>query len=155
KLEIVDRLAGGGVALGIKLGPKPVPLLLVIQGKDEQLLKRFLRLALDIAEQELARRESKDRPVKGSYRGLDVIHFGKEFHGAVAGSALVVSNVDKALQASLDLCLNKSKKSLAQVGAVAEARTLAGPEALAWMWLNLNHLHNAPETKELFRLPRN
>jgi hypothetical protein len=155
RLEIIDRLAGEGIALGTKLGPKPMPLLLVIQGKDEQLLRRFSKLGLEVVEQELARRESKDRPQKGKHRGIETIHIGKGFHAAVAGSALVISNVEKALQMSLDLYVDKGKKNLANVENVADARKLADTGALAWMWLNLNNLHTASETKELFRLPRN
>src|SRR5439155_8459556 len=45
RLELIDRLAGGGAVVAAKLGPNPAPTLLVIQGKDEKLTQRFLTLA--------------------------------------------------------------------------------------------------------------
>src|SRR5258708_3594414 len=53
--ELMDRLAGGGAAIGLKFGPNPPPTLLVIQGKDEALLAKFEQLALKLVKQELAR----------------------------------------------------------------------------------------------------
>src|SRR5262249_50850280 len=39
--DLLDRLAGGGAVVAVKPGPNPAPALLVLQGKDEQLLHRF------------------------------------------------------------------------------------------------------------------
>src|SRR5436305_1212485 len=54
--DLLDRLAGGGVVLATKFergGGAPV--LLVVQGKDDELLKRAVGLVLAVVEQELIR----------------------------------------------------------------------------------------------------
>ena len=94
RLDLLDRLAGGGVVLAGKFGDK-APVLLVIQGKDEKLMKKFVDMALDVIDQELARQEVKERPVKhGLSETWRLIQFG-DFRAAVAGPALIVSNNDR------------------------------------------------------------
>jgi hypothetical protein len=154
RFDLIDRVAGGGAVVGVKIGPNPAPALLVVQSKDEELLRKFVKLTLEVVGQELARQEAKERPEKGSYRDVETVRIGKQFHAAVAGSALLVSNSDKALHAALDLHLGGGK-SLNDVAAVAEARNLLPPDPLVWGWLNFDVVHKAPQAKELFTLPRN
>ena len=151
--EIVDRLAGGGVAYTTQVGPTP-PQLLVIQGRDEQMLQRFVRAAYQIFEQELARQEAKVRIEKRNYRNLETIHVRNEFHIAVVGAALVMSNNEEALHTAIDLSLNHGKGSLSKIAGPSEAHKLVGTNAIAWMWFKLDKPHKAPQTQDLFRLPR-
>jgi hypothetical protein len=153
--ELLDRVGGGGLAIGLKLGPNPAPALLVLQSKDQETLRKFVKLGLDIIEQELARQDRKERPIKDSYRDIETIHIGDGFFAAVAGSALLISNNAEALHKGLDLHLDDSKASLAHVAAVADARKLVPAQSLAWLWLNMATVHNAPQAKEVFTLPRN
>jgi hypothetical protein len=151
RLEILDHLAGGGAALAVKFEANPTPVLLVVQSKDEQMLRRFFQLGLELVEQELTRQEAKERPEKSMYRGTEIVAIGKDFHAAVVGSALVLSNIVKGLELAIDQHLDGGKKSLAQVAGVADARRLAGPDPLAWMWLNLETARQTPGGKELFK----
>jgi hypothetical protein len=155
RMEMLDRLAGGGAAFSLKFAANPTPVMLVIQAKDEPLLRRFFQIALDLVEKELARQEAKDRPEKKIHRGVEVVRIGKQFQVAVVGSALVFSNVDAAMQAAIDLHLDGGTKNLAHVPSVAEARKLAHPDPLVWLWANLETAHKAPGAKEAFELPRN
>ncbi len=155
RLELLDRLAGHGAVLAVRFHPKPTPILFVVQGKDEALLRQFFKLALEVVEQELARQEAKDQPVKGRYRDLDTIRIGEKFHAAVAGSALLISNLEKGLHSGIDRHLANDQKSLADSSSVAEARKLVPAEALAWTWLNLETVRKAPAAKDVFTLPRN
>ena len=149
RFELLDRLAGGGAALAVKFQKEP-PVLLVVQANDEQMLRRFFQLGLEVLEQELARQEAKDRPVKASYRSIDTVAIGKDFHAAVIGSALVISNQANALYGAMDQHLAGRKKSLAHVASVADARRLASPDPLLWMWLNMETVRKAPGAKEIF-----
>jgi hypothetical protein len=153
--DLVDRLAGNGVVVAAKFGPEPAPVLLVIQGKNEALTSRFAQIALQIAEQEIARQEGKDRPEKGTYRGLETIHIGAKFHAATAGAALLVSNTESTLHQALDLSLDGSQKSLCGNSELADARKLLPPDPLANVWLNLEIVRKAPQAKDVFALPRN
>lgn len=152
--ELLDRVAGGGAVLAVKLGPDPAPALLVVQGTDEEAMGRFSRLALRVLEQELARQGSKDRPEKGSYRDVETVRVGKGFHAAVVGKTLLVSNVEAALHRALDLHLNGPGKSLAGNKDVAAARKLLPGQPAGMVWLNLATVRKAPPAKDLFTLPR-
>src|SRR5262249_13884927 len=152
--EMLDRLAGGGVVLAGKVGQDHTPVGLVVQGKDEKLLQRFLELGCTVVEGELARQESKDRLQKMTYRNHETIHVGKEFHAAAVGSALVIANSDEGLHRVIDLHLD-GKKNLTGVPSLAEARNLLPPHPLVWMWLNMEAVRQTPQAKEVFAQPRN
>jgi hypothetical protein len=153
--ELLDQLGGGGAALGVKIGPDPAPALLVLQGKDEALMGRFAKLALQFTEGELARAEAKEKPEKGEYRKIETVHIGDKFFAAVVGSALFLSNQDKALQAGIDLHLDGDKKSMVHNTGIAEAKKLLPPDPLATAWLNLETVRKAPGAEKVFMLPRN
>jgi hypothetical protein len=155
RYSLLDRLTGGGVAFGIQFGSDPAPVVLVMQSKDEALLHRFFDLGVKLIDQELARQESKERIKSKAYHGIDTFHLGKDFHAALAGSALVISNREKMLEASLDSHRDKGKKCLAAEPAVADARRELGPERMAWLWVNLKKVQGMTQAKEVFRLPRN
>jgi hypothetical protein len=152
--ELLDRLAGGGAALGVKFGPNPAPSLLVVRGKDEKLMQQFFRVGLSLVEQELARQEAKGRPVKGSYQGVETVRVGKEFYLALAGTALLIANQEVALHGGLDLYLGRQTKGLADLPPVAEAGRLLPKDALVSVWLNMEAVRQAPGAKELYKSPR-
>jgi hypothetical protein len=149
RLDMLDRLAGGGAALAVKFDAKPTPWL-VVQARDERLLHRFFQLGLEVLEQELARQEAKDRPERSNYREIEIVAIGKDFHAAVVGSALVISNVAKGLHLAIDQHLDGGKKSLAQVASVADARQLVNPDPLLWTWLNLETARSTEVWKRVF-----
>lgn len=150
--QLLDRLAGRGAALGVKLGPNPAPILLVLEGDDEKLMRRFFQLALQIVGQELSRQEAEYKPIKGSYEGDETVRIGKDFHAAVAGGALFIGNSEKALHAGLD-CLRRNKKSLADLPSVVEARQLLPRQLLATFWLNMETVRQSPQAKALYQAP--
>jgi hypothetical protein len=152
---ILDRVAGGGVVFSAKIGPEPAPVLLILQGTDEEFFKKSLKLTLDIVDQEQARRGIKERLVRGKYHDFETLNFGNDIHAAVVGSALLVSNKDFALHRALDLSKDHGKKSLAQSAQVVDARRLLPKDPLAWLWLNLDVAHKAPQAKDIFTRPRN
>ena len=152
RLELLDRLAGGGAVLATKFGGDPAPALLVVQGKDEQLMKKFADTALDVMEQELGRQDVKARPEKTTYEGVEVVHFGKDFQAAVAGATLFLSNNDKALRAALDLHAGKSKKSMAAVAGVADAAKLLPADPLATLWINYDAVKQQQAVKDFYNV---
>jgi hypothetical protein len=153
--DLLDRLAGGGIAFAVKYGGEPAPVLLVVQGTDEPLMARFAKTALDVLTQELARQESKEKIEKGSYKNVETVHVGKDFHAARVGAALLISNKDDALKLALDRHLDGGSKSLANVAAVRDSAKLLPPHPLARLWLNLETVKAYPQAKEVFTSPRN
>ncbi len=151
--ELLSRLAGGGVAFGVKFGNN-APALLVIQGTDEKLAEKFLDLAATIATDELARQESKEEVKKIDHDGIPGYQVGKTFFVARAGSAIIVSNHKEALARSLNLYRGKEKKSLATHPPIVESARLLPEAPLANLWVTLAPLHDSPQGKALYKSPR-
>jgi hypothetical protein len=161
--QLLDRLAGRGAVLGVAFqslhkdkaasGPTPTPYLIVVQGDDEQLMRRFFHLGLKVLEQELARQEAKEKPVQRSYEGIETVRVGTGFHAAVASGALLFSNTEKMLHAGLDRHLGRAKKSLADVPSVGEAAQFLPGNPLVSVWLNMEMVRQAPGAKTAYRSP--
>ena len=149
RYELLDRLAGGGIALGVLFQHEPGTSLLVIQSRDEPFLRRFVKLSLKLTEEELARQESPEKVTKKSHRGVESVQIGKDFYMAVVGSALVVSNKSKGLKTAIDLHLDGAQASMANPAALAEARKLLPAHPAAWLWVNLKPVHDNPVFKGL------
>jgi hypothetical protein len=152
--ELLDRLASGGAVFAIKFGGDKPPFGFVIQGRDEALLRKFIGLASTVLDQELARQESKDHLEKSAHRHIEIVHIGHDFHAAVVGCSLIIANSADGLKHALDVHLDR-KKNMTGVATVAEARQLLPAHPLAWMWLNMETVHKAPQAKDLFAQPRN
>jgi hypothetical protein len=153
--ELLDRVAGGGVALAVKFEGGPnAPVLLVVQGRDAALTKQAFELVLGVIEQELARQEVREKPVRETYQGIETIRFNPKTHVALAGSAVLVSNQREALERAIDLHTKGGDESLASLPGPADARKLLDPDPLVWMWIDLKKAHESPMGKEAFALPK-
>jgi hypothetical protein len=153
--ELLDRLAGGGVVLAGRFDrTNQAPALFVIQGSDEELLKRAVAVLLTVIEQEQIRQDSPDRPKKDTYRGLEIVHVGNDLHLARAGSALLVSNKAEAITAGLDLYINGRHESLTEIAGPTDAGKLLPPNPLVSLWVNLKPAQESPEGKEFFKRPK-
>jgi hypothetical protein len=153
--ELLDKLAGGGITLATKVPEENAPALLIIQGSDEELAKRFVKLVLSVIEQELIRAESKDRIETIRYQGVEVHKNGSEFFVARVGSTMLLANREVAMKRALDLNAEGDVKSLAHAKGPREARELLPKDSLAWLWLDLEYVHQLPNAKALFSLPAN
>jgi hypothetical protein len=152
--ELLDRLAGGGLAVSVKVGPNPAPALLVVQGTDGKLMAQFAQIGLELIEQEMARQEKPVKIEKGSYQGLETASLGKEFHAAVVGPSLLIANNDKTLHAALDLHLGRGQKSMADKPGVAESADLLPKETLVSLWYDMEYARQTPQGKSFFTVPR-
>ncbi len=152
--QLLDRLAGRGIALGVRFESPQPPLLLVLDGEDERLTQQFFQLGLKLVEQELARQEARNKLVKGSYRGFETVRIGTEFHGAIAGSTLFLSNSETALHAGLDRLRSSGAKSMAGAPGVREAAQLLPPQPLVSFWLNTTKIHQSPGADVNYKAPR-
>jgi hypothetical protein len=153
--ELLDKLAGGGAAVGMKFTPgMPPVVLLAIDGKDESALRKFVDLALKVIEQEINRQEGSGKLQTAKYQGIDVHSIGAEFHLALSGKSLLVSNNEKAIQAGLDLVTGKEAKSVASLPVYGDAARLLPDGQMATFWYSLKSVQERPELKELFKNPR-
>jgi hypothetical protein len=151
RFELLDQLAGGGIVIAGKF-TNPPGVLAVLQSRDEELLKKFVAMGLEVIDQELVRQESKERPKKSSHHGVETIQIDK-VHVAVAGSALLLATDAKVLHAAIDCHLGKGKSIAGSKSLVAARETLsAKPQAAAglagWLWLDLKAIHTIPGYRE-------
>ena len=153
--ELLDRLTGGGAVLAGRFDrTNQAPALLVIQGKDDQLLKRAFSLVLKVIEQEQIRQDAHERPKKDSYRGLEIVHVGNNLHLARAGSAMLVSNKSEAVERGLDLYINGRFDSLTEAASPKDAGKLLPPAPLVSLWVNLEPAQESPEGQQSFKRPK-
>ena len=161
-LEMLERLTGGGVVLAVKAGdPKAggdnSEVLLVVQSKDETLLKKFVQTSVEFLQQELARKESKDKVVPHKFGKVDGYRLG-DVSLAVRGATLLLASHPKVLQAALDLSDKETRSQgdketkknghLADQPNMKDARKLLPKDPLVWAWIDLDALHkNNPEFK--------
>lgn len=150
---MLEKLASGGVVLGGKYGDK-APVLLVMQGGDEAATKRFVSLAVEVLDEELARQESKERVVKRAEKDHDSYQIGPEFFAARLGSALVVSNDEKTRDAAVALYRKQGAGGLGDDARVKDAAKLLPKAPLADAWFDLSAAHKAEGGKKLFETPR-
>lgn len=149
KYDLLEKLAGGGMAAGLKIEQKPGAVL-VIQGKDEKTVQEFFKTSIELVQQELARQEKKEKIVKKDYQGIETVGIGPEFCAAAFGSTMILASKPDALKASLDLHLNKGGQSVLTNKSLTKARKMLQEKMLAWAWLNLQSVRKIPDTKEFF-----
>ena len=153
--EILDKLAGDGAAAGFKFSGKAVPNILVaIQARDESALKQFIDLAVVVIEQELNRQEAKVKIEKAKFDGADVWSIGKDIHVARLGKQWFLSNNDKAIEKGIALAAGKEKKSIADDPDFIKGAKLLPKVPLVTVWGTLKEVHNRPEAKEFYKVPR-
>ncbi|HWY88588.1 MAG TPA: DUF3352 domain-containing protein, partial [Gemmataceae bacterium] len=145
RLDLLDRLAGGGATVAAQFEQKAV--LLVVEAKDEELLKQFVALARKLANQELSRQDAKATIQARSYRDLETLHLGTDLHAARAGSALLISNQESVLHKALDLYRDGAKDSLAQTKSLAEMKSHLPKEPLLWGALNIEQIKTIQNVK--------
>ncbi len=159
--QLLDKLAGNGIAFGTVTGTDPAPTLLVVQGTDEPTTTEFVKLALKALEEEVARQAGSGANADDSklrhatYKGCETVHLGKEFHAARMGAVLYIATQEVALQKGLDLAVSKSTNG--SIGALASpkaARKLLGGEPLAWVWFDFAKTKESQATKDFFEATR-
>jgi hypothetical protein len=156
--ELLDTLAGGGIAIGTVAGQDPAPTLLVVQGTDEEKAKAAFQLLLQILTDELARQSSPDKPATvqtTAINGTDVTHVGEDFFAVRTGAALVFANKRVAMERGLALANGKADaKPVSSLPTVPAAKKLLGGDPLMWLWFNLDAAKQTKEAKDFFESTR-
>ncbi|MCI0642004.1 MAG: hypothetical protein L0Y70_23250 [Gemmataceae bacterium] len=155
RLELLDELTGGGVVVAAKFSDTKEPIALgVIQGKSEKRMRQFVTLALKVLDHELARLDAKGK-VKVETRGdTDIIRLGEALVIARHGAALLVSNKEQAINKALEVEKDNAGGVL-RVSQFQDAHRQRLPDALAWVWVNMESVHKIEGFKngfEAFRL---
>jgi hypothetical protein len=157
--DLIDKLAGGGIAVGLKYAEGGAPALLVLQGTDETAVTKFMDLGLKILEEERTRQGAKEMLARQKYQGVEAIEIDKGLTVARVGDALLLATKGDALKAGIDQHVANSKEAkspnMASAAGPKEARKILPPGPAAWMWLNLEPVKSLPQAKDLLTTPRN
>jgi len=157
--ELIDKLAGGGIAAGLKYGGDGAPFLLILQGTDETTATRFFDMGLSLLEEEMTRQGAKEKPKRKTYQGVECVQLDKELLVARAGDAILLANKNESLKLGIDQYRSSAKdpkaKSMATSSAPKDVAGILPTNPAAWLWLNLKPVKEFPQAKELFKNPRN
>ena len=161
--ELMDKLAGGGIAIGAKIvNGTDDPVLFVIQGTDEALMKKFVQKAGYVVEQELARSESKEKLTKELYKDFEVRRLGKDFNTCLIGSArLLFANKAEALRQGIDQHIEnisrngKPARNMLHSEGLAKAKKLLPSDPQVWLYYRLDYLKKLPYAEDVLTTPRN
>ena len=158
--ELIDKLAGGGIALGVKYENGPAsPALIAIQGTDAAVMKKFLESASKVLEQEFNREEVRTKLSRIRYKEFEIWTYGDGLNLALVNDVILASNSPKTLHTSLDLesgmRAGKPAPSILDVKGIVDAKKLLPADPLMWAWLNLEYVKQRPEAKTVFTTPRN
>ena len=157
--ELIDKLAGGGMALGFKYAAGGNnPTLIAVQGTDEKTVARFFDLGLSLLEEELTRQGAKEMLKRKTYQGVECVQLDEDAVVARAGDVLFFANKGEALKAGLDqwaaLRKEPNTPTIADT-ATKQAGGILPPNPAAWLWVNLKPVKELPEAKNVFATPRN
>ncbi|HVK13869.1 MAG TPA: hypothetical protein VM597_34320, partial [Gemmataceae bacterium] len=154
--DLLDKLAGGGIAVGFQKLEGDGPVLFVIQGTDEATVAKFLDLAFKVIEEEAERQGSKERLVRKKYQGVECVQIGPDFKVARVGDAILAANKDQALKAGLDAWAGSGKNTtFASSSGPKDVAKILPPNPAAWLWVNLVPVKASPEAKNVLTTPRN
>ncbi len=150
--ELLDQLAGNGVALGLQLENDPAPAILVLQGKDEKQVQAAIAFALKTVEDELTRQGAKDAVKRSKFADHDAAKVG-DFHLARVGPTVLLSNNEAMLKAGVLLATaDRAENSVHK--ARRDAFKLLPKDPLAWLWLDLASLKKTKASKDFFDATR-
>jgi hypothetical protein len=135
--EILDRIAGRGVVLAGRYAREKPPLLLVMQGDDAALAKKYVDLTLKLVEQEFVRQEKPFLPGRRKHRDVEILSIGDDVHVAVVDATILVSNHAKAMEIALDTSRGREQASFLGSQQEKDARKQLLGRPVMWGWLNL------------------
>lgn len=147
RLDLLDRLTGGGVVVAARFSDKKARVLFVVQARDEKLLTRFVHLTRKVIDSELARQGSKDKVQVKAHRQVETLHFGPQLHVAQVGSALILASAEGALHRAIETSAGGPAGSLVEASLVGDAHKLLPDGLLLWGALNLEQVREIPDVK--------
>jgi hypothetical protein len=138
--DMLDSLAGGGIAICTVTGGDNAPFVLVAQGTDEKKSGEAFKLLVELLTAELARQSppgAQIKPEVGEVKGADALKLGDGFFALRHKATLVVSNKKGAAEKALALAAREkgAESVLANPNVPAAKKMLGDP--LAWVWFDL------------------
>lgn len=155
--DLLEKLGGGGIALGASPNAVPPTALVALEGTDEKTVAAGFELAVEMIEAELSRQSGGATPVKlprGTRGGATMFSVG-DFHIARLGKTILAANAEKLLHDAIDRLEAKGEAgSVVSAKGFQEAKSLIGPNTLASLWFNLVPVKETKAGKDFFEATR-
>jgi hypothetical protein len=146
--ELLDAIAGNGVALGLQFGTDPAPVILVLCGNNEPQVKKAFELAIKTIDEETTRQGGKDVVKRYDFQGQEAVQIG-ELRAVRFGTTVLISNNEKMLKDGATLGTTDRHK-LPRKNALKSLPK----DPLAWLYLDFAAVKQSKEAKDFFDATR-
>jgi len=151
--ELLEQVAGGGIALSAQIGDEQGPSLLVLQGTDEKKVAQAFDLLVRLVSDELTRQGAPNEPKRGTHGGTETVSFSDGLHAARLGATVLVSDKAEALNSALGRATEPADSVLAKKS-IRDAKALLPKGPLAWVWLDFATIKQSKASKDFFEATR-
>jgi hypothetical protein len=148
--NLLDQVAGNGIALGAELKDGPGHVLAVASGTNPAQVEKAFDLALKTLDEEFTRQGAKEAVKIERDGGITFAHLGADFHFACFGSTILASNDLDFLKEAIALARTKVPGEKKVHKARTEASSLLPKSPLGWIWLNFASFKESKATKDFF-----
>lgn len=148
--ELLDQVAGNGLAFGLQFGPDPPPAIAVVSGTDQKQVEKAFNLGLKVLDAELTRQGGKEQLKTEQHEGITLVHLGTDFHFARAGSIILASNNADFLTEALARGHAKAQDDTAIRKARKDSAKVLPKDPLAWIWLDFAAVKESKASKDFF-----
>ncbi|HEY3787790.1 MAG TPA: hypothetical protein VGL71_03000 [Urbifossiella sp.] len=151
--QLLDQLAGNGIAVGGHFGDGK-PAILVLQGTDEKQTEKAFNLFVETIGDELQRQGARGRPKRETKQNAETVFFGDSLHAARQGITVLVTNKAEFLESALRIAAARMPGSIRNKKTFAEAEKLLPGNPLAMLWIDFASVKKDQATKDFFEATR-
>ena len=150
--DLLDQLAGAGIAVGIQFGNN-APALAVVCGTDAKQAERAFDFGIRTLNEEMARQGGKDAVKVERDGDAVIVQFG-DFHFARIRSTFLASNNADHLKKALELARRTPKDKIPPHKARRDMAKILPRDPLAWVWVDFAAIKESKEAKDFFDATR-
>jgi hypothetical protein len=152
--NLLDQIAGNGVALGGQFQEGLGSAIAIASGTDSVQVEKAFDLAMKMLDEEFVRQGGRDVVKVERNDGITFAHLGTDFHFARFDKTILASNNQDFLKEAIALARTKPQGERKVYKARVDAAKLLPKNPLGWIWLNLASFKESKATKDFFDATR-
>ena len=150
--ELLDQIAGNGIAFGLRFDVEPALPIAIATGTDTKLVERAFDLGVKTLDEEMTRQGSKDGMKVERLNGVTFAHFG-DFHFARVGNTILAATNLDFLKDALARGQNQTRVEKVEKKvnkARIDAAKLLPRDPLAWVWVDFAVVRQSKSSKDFY-----
>jgi hypothetical protein len=152
--ELLDQVAGNGLALGLQFQDGPAPAIVIARGTNPKQMEKAFDLVVKALEDEFTR-QGATNPVKMEEDGgIKFAHVGTDFHFARLQDTILASNNLDFLKQSVTLARTHPEGEKKVHKARTDTAKVLPKNPLGWIWVNFAAFKESKATKDFFDTTR-